>query len=305
MYRYVSGVLVLSALLLGVSVTHAETPQPPNRESRIGNEQSKDMQIARLRARIVELEREIARLRGETSTVSVDDEWAWLARGAFRMGVEGDDVRRLQEWLSQMPEIYPEGKVTGYFGPLTRQAVMRFEMKNGLTPDGQFDAQTIEKFKMHFRSKGDSSGKGNGRTRPPLGANGGIPVCLKENSEHTTVYVQSVTAFREHLASGAKPGRCKTEHDDNTDDAEDEDETEDIDDSEDVDERELEIEVEIRNGDAFVTVEIEGDTDTFTLDSTDREDIIEEIDDRYTSLTEDEIEAVIKFEEEDTDEDDD
>ena len=42
----------------------------------------------------------------------------------------GDDVRYLQILLkSQGPDIYPEGIVSGWFGPLTKDAVIRFQEK--------------------------------------------------------------------------------------------------------------------------------------------------------------------------------
>jgi hypothetical protein len=49
----------------------------------------------------------------------------------MKIGSKIDDVRRLQEFLKlQGPAIYPEGLVTGYFGPLTHKAVVRFQEKN-------------------------------------------------------------------------------------------------------------------------------------------------------------------------------
>jgi hypothetical protein len=48
----------------------------------------------------------------------------------LRYGMRSPEVRCLQEFLkSQGPEIYPEGLVTGYFGPLTLAAVKRFQQK--------------------------------------------------------------------------------------------------------------------------------------------------------------------------------
>ena len=48
----------------------------------------------------------------------------------LRFGMRGEDVKCLQQFLkSQGPEIYPEGLVTGYFGPLTFSAVKRFQQK--------------------------------------------------------------------------------------------------------------------------------------------------------------------------------
>jgi len=47
-----------------------------------------------------------------------------------------DDVRALQTFLkSQGADIYPEGLVTGYFGPLTKEAAGRFQLKYGLVHD--------------------------------------------------------------------------------------------------------------------------------------------------------------------------
>lgn len=42
--------------------------------------------------------------------------------------MENEKVRCLQEFLKrQGKEIYPQGLVTGYFGPLTQAAVIRFQ----------------------------------------------------------------------------------------------------------------------------------------------------------------------------------
>jgi hypothetical protein len=50
----------------------------------------------------------------------------------LKFGMRGADIRELQALLSQDPSIYPQALVTGYFGPLTRQAVTRFQLKNGI-----------------------------------------------------------------------------------------------------------------------------------------------------------------------------
>lgn len=47
-----------------------------------------------------------------------------LKRGSF-----GDEVKQLQEFLKTMPDVYPEGLVSGYFGTLTEKAVKRFQGK--------------------------------------------------------------------------------------------------------------------------------------------------------------------------------
>jgi peptidoglycan hydrolase-like protein with peptidoglycan-binding domain len=49
-------------------------------------------------------------------------------------------VTCLQEWLAKNPVMYPEGLVTGYFGPLTLQAVERLQTSLGIVSSG--DATT-------------------------------------------------------------------------------------------------------------------------------------------------------------------
>lgn len=52
-------------------------------------------------------------------------------------GSSGSQVTALQNFLkSQGSNVYPEGLVTGYFGPLTREAVERFQEKYGIANEG-------------------------------------------------------------------------------------------------------------------------------------------------------------------------
>ena len=48
----------------------------------------------------------------------------------------GGEVSRLQRFLSQNPRWYPEGDITGYYGPLTVRAVQRFQADRGLISYG-------------------------------------------------------------------------------------------------------------------------------------------------------------------------
>jgi len=47
----------------------------------------------------------------------------------LRVGSEGNEVTELQKCLAKDPNIYPEGEITGYFGPKTKAAVTKFQEK--------------------------------------------------------------------------------------------------------------------------------------------------------------------------------
>lgn len=63
-------------------------------------------------------------------------------------GSEGDDVKKLQEWLGRFPDIYPEAKVTGYFGKMTEKAVKKYQKKFGLDQVGIVGPKTREHIRL-------------------------------------------------------------------------------------------------------------------------------------------------------------
>lgn len=46
------------------------------------------------------------------------------------------EVTKLQQFLTENPVIYPEGRVTGHFGPLTERALQRWQAARGLVSSG-------------------------------------------------------------------------------------------------------------------------------------------------------------------------
>jgi len=58
-----------------------------------------------------------------------------LAVGATDASTNGE-VTRLQKILAKDTALYPEGKVTGYFGPATMAAIKRFQVQNKLASQG-------------------------------------------------------------------------------------------------------------------------------------------------------------------------
>ncbi|MDZ4285516.1 MAG: peptidoglycan-binding domain-containing protein [Candidatus Sungbacteria bacterium] len=54
----------------------------------------------------------------------------------LKRGSRGQQVLALQEFLKLDPELYPEGLVTGYYGPATERAVKRFQKKYAIISSG-------------------------------------------------------------------------------------------------------------------------------------------------------------------------
>jgi len=55
-------------------------------------------------------------------------------------GSSGAQVTELQTFLSARPAIYPEGLITGYYGPLTAKAVQRYQCDKAIVCSGSASA---------------------------------------------------------------------------------------------------------------------------------------------------------------------
>lgn len=91
-----------------------------------------------------------------------------LSRGSF-----GEDVRKLQEFLAKDKEVYPEGLITGYFGPLTEIALKKWQQKYNIEAVGALGPQTRAKFTELGKGRiQELITEGAG---PPAGGSGVIP----------------------------------------------------------------------------------------------------------------------------------
>jgi hypothetical protein len=95
----------------------------------------------------------------------------------LQVGLSGDDVKALQELLLQ-EGVYPDGLVTGYFGNLTKQAVIQFQEKyaseilvpNGLTAGtGTVGPSTRNKMNQLLGGSATSSSAGESTPVVPPG----------------------------------------------------------------------------------------------------------------------------------------
>jgi peptidoglycan hydrolase-like protein with peptidoglycan-binding domain len=76
-----------------------------------------------------------------------------LIASGLKLGSNGEQVKILQSALSTDKSLYPLGIVSGYFGDLTRQAVINFQQKYNLPQTGEVDQQTAEKFNEVYGDK--------------------------------------------------------------------------------------------------------------------------------------------------------
>ncbi|MHB8660809.1 MAG: fibronectin type III domain-containing protein [Minisyncoccota bacterium] len=64
--------------------------------------------------------------------------------GFLRMGDMGDGVKLLQTILAADQSVYPEGLISGTFGPLTQKALERYQRKHGLAQVGFVGPKTLQ-----------------------------------------------------------------------------------------------------------------------------------------------------------------
>ena len=88
-------------------------------------------------------------------------------------GTTNNDVTRLQQLLASDKLIYPEGLVTGYFGPATERAVKRFQAKYGIDQVGRVGPATRAKLGVVFGATG---------TIPAIPATPAIPAVVSSGS---------------------------------------------------------------------------------------------------------------------------
>jgi peptide/nickel transport system substrate-binding protein len=59
----------------------------------------------------------------------IKKEQSFQFKSDLRLESQGTEVRELQKCLARDSEVYPEGEITGYFGPKTKAAVIKFQEK--------------------------------------------------------------------------------------------------------------------------------------------------------------------------------
>ncbi|MDP2951301.1 MAG: peptidoglycan-binding domain-containing protein [bacterium] len=100
-----------------------------NLSTKIENTEEEKNLIASLEAQIAQLKAQIALITAQLQATLAKNNTCSLTSDLF-FGKQGEQVKCLQTFLvSQGKDIYPTALVTGYFGPLTKAAVIRFQEK--------------------------------------------------------------------------------------------------------------------------------------------------------------------------------
>lgn len=92
----------------------------------------------------------------QITAIEIDLLKKWQQSGSLKNNLsyasEGSDVLLLQRMLSQDSGIYPEKKITGYYGDLTKNAVINFQKEYALPQTGEVNAETRNKLNEIFLS---------------------------------------------------------------------------------------------------------------------------------------------------------
>lgn len=100
----------------------------------------------------------------------------------LNVGSQGVEVQELQKCLAKDPEVYPEGEITGSFGDLTKQAVIKFQEK--------YSAEVLE-------PSGLKSGTGKVGTATIKKLN---EICFPPSKENLILQFSLVTVNQSQLA---------------------------------------------------------------------------------------------------------
>lgn len=222
-----------------------------------------------LMAKIADLKAQLAELRGEVSDAIKD---------GLVEGMTDEDIKEIQEVLASDPSIYPEGKVTGYFGPLTKRAIERFQKKFNLEVTGTVDDETQAALEEILKAR-----FGEGKVPAGLLAAPGI----REKFE------RRLELGCDNSGTGKAPFclKMKTKYKfDDDDDADDDDSSDDVGLSE--------AEATIYTNETLVKIELDGEKSMLTTTKTSRVDLVALIVAEY-DLTEDEVDDILSIEEED------
>jgi peptidoglycan hydrolase-like protein with peptidoglycan-binding domain len=140
MKTYIVAGLLLLMLVAWPGTTKAQTSDV----SQVRDISMMMSELQSLMKQVEALQAQLATLRGEIKNE---------LKVGLREGVTDEDIKKVQELLATDPTLYPRGLVTGYFGPLTKEAVIAFQKRHGLEGTGEVDVATKTLMLEYFKEK--------------------------------------------------------------------------------------------------------------------------------------------------------
>lgn len=138
MKKYIISLLAIM-LVIGINA-------PVKVSAQTSSIQSQLEMIAQLTKQIQELQNQINSLKQKQAEIKIQqhNQIIELVKN-LRQGSTGEDVTILQALLAADPDVYPEGLITGLYGPLTTKAVRKFQAKYGIEQAGVVGPKTLKK----------------------------------------------------------------------------------------------------------------------------------------------------------------
>lgn len=195
---------LLLTFFVGVSGVSAQTTTSTTIEDLL-------KQVAALQAQIKSLEASNSSLQAEVEALRLT--------AKLQTGSSGENVRLLQQLLATDATIYPEGMITGFFGPLTESAVKRFQSKLKLEQVGVVGPQTLARINEILAATGASIPANF------LGSRIKFEIKMENGKEEVEIKVED-----DDDDSDDDEDDSDEDEDDDSDDDSDEDEDEDSDD---------------------------------------------------------------------------
>ncbi len=162
MKQYLAGIFLVALAMVAVVPTQAKA------ETQTSNVSSLFEMMQSLMKQVEALQKQLAALKGQINEELKD---------GLKEGVTDEDVKKIQELLATDPTIYPKGLVSGYYGPLTTDAIKALQKRNGLDDTGMVDAKTKALLLEYFKEKS------GGKIPPGLLKAPGIDKKIKDRME--------------------------------------------------------------------------------------------------------------------------
>ena len=132
-------IILLAMILLigGTKFASADTATTTDTATLMAQITQLTQQIEQLKAQLDNLQKSNTDLQSTVNALQI--------KNRLGLGSRGEDVKHLQEVLATDKDIFLKENVTGYYGPMTEQAVKYFQKHFGIDQVGVVGPKTLEK----------------------------------------------------------------------------------------------------------------------------------------------------------------